>query len=74
MNGISGLFGGGAPKDNSAELMKAQQRRTLAELAAQQAQIDQGGATGGGRGGSRMLTFLNQNPDKLGGSSKFGSA
>lgn len=70
---ISSIFGGG--KDNSAEMLKAQQRRTLAELASQQAQIDMAGASGGGgRRGSQMLTYLNRGGDVLGGSSKFGSA
>ncbi len=51
------LFGGGANKRK----MEAQQRQSLAALAAQQSQIDQAGASGGGTARQRgrgLLTFL----------------
>ena len=56
-------------------MLKAQQRRSLAELSKQQADIDQAGSGGGARRGSQLLTFLQRGGnDVLGGSSKFGSA
>lgn len=74
MSGVVSAIFGGAPKDNSAEMLKAQQRRSLAELASQQAQIDQAGSGGGGKRGSQMLTYLSRSGDMLGGKSKFGNA
>lgn len=73
---MSNLFG----SDSSKEAMQAQQRRTLADLARQQAEVDQAGASGGKKSGRGLLTFLNggstRSPDMLsgGGNSKFGSA
>lgn len=42
--------------------MESQQRTSLAQLAAQQASIDQGSASGisGGRRGRGLLTFMSQ--------------
>lgn len=76
MSGVARMLGfGGAGDGGQAELLKAQQRRSLAELAKQQADIDQAGSGGGAKLGSQLLTFLQRpNTDVLGGSSKFGSA
>lgn len=48
------LFGNSAKKQ-----LEAQQRKSLADLARQQGEVDQASARGGGRGyGGRLLTFL----------------
>lgn len=70
---MGGIFGG---SNKAADLQKqqaeAQQRQTLANLAAQQAETDQAAAGKTGRKtGSRMLTFLT---DTTSGNSKFGQA
>lgn len=45
----------------AAAAAQAQQRRTLAEVAAQQGQLDQATATGTRARGGRLLTYLNRN-------------
>lgn len=51
----------------AAEAAKANQRRTLAQVAAQQGQLDQATATGARAKGGRLLTFINQNGAPLSG-------
>jgi hypothetical protein len=58
---IGGLFGGGQSKQIKLqqEQAAAAQRSQLAQLARDQAEVDQARATGGrGARGSRLLTFL----------------
>lgn len=70
---MGNLLGG---SDSGSKIAKqqaeAQQRRQLADLARQQAEVDQASAGKTGRKtGSRLLTFLNLSGD---GASKFGDA
>lgn len=63
------LTGGAARKQQKAQL-ESQQRKSLADLAKQQGDIDQQTSTGGkGRAGRGLLTFLSGE-----GQSTFGSA
>ncbi len=66
---MGGLFGGKSGAGDLRRQQESNQRRQLADLARQQAEVDQ--ATGGKAGrktGSRLLTFLSGNGvDKLGG-------
>lgn len=69
---MGSLFGSNKAADLQKQEAERQQRRTLANLAAQQAETDQASAGKTGRkSGSRMLTFLT---DNAGGNSKFGQA
>ncbi|MCJ8143821.1 hypothetical protein MKI84_12930 [Ancylobacter sp. A5.8] len=75
---MSSVFGGGSStkasvnaSNRAAELSRQQaaaaQRRQLADMARQQAEVDQAKASGGGQRGRRLLTFLA--PPTLGGGS-----
>lgn len=65
---MDALFGGAARKQQKAQL-ESQQRKSLADLAKQQGDIDQQTASGGrGRTGRGLLTFLSGD-----GQSTFGS-
>lgn len=59
---MTALFGGGSNKaaDLQKQQLEAQQRRSLADLARQQGEIDQAAASPTGRksGGRGLLTFL----------------
>uniref|UniRef100_UPI003BAA7005 hypothetical protein n=1 Tax=Stappia sp. TaxID=1870903 RepID=UPI003BAA7005 len=57
---VSNLFGGGNKSAKiAAEQSAANQRRSLAQMAAQQAEADQAASTPGGRRfGSKLLTYL----------------
>jgi hypothetical protein len=67
------LFGGGSSNNAGLQLQQdqaaAQQRRTLAEMARQQAETDQAASGKVGRkSGSQLLTFLSgEGINKLGG-------
>lgn len=64
------LGGSNKGQDLAKQQAEAAQRRTLADLARQQAETDQAGATKTGRKqGSRLLTFLSGE-----GNDKFGQA
>ncbi len=72
---MGGILGGGS--DEGAKIAKQQaeqqQRRTLAQLAAQQAETDQAAAGKTGRKtGSRLLTFLSDTSLSGTGNDKFG--
>lgn len=55
---ISSLFGGG--NSDAVAQEQANQRRSLAQLASQQGELDQAAATGSSRArGGRLLTFVN---------------
>ncbi|QCM10086.1 hypothetical protein CFBP6625_06780 [Agrobacterium tumefaciens] len=75
---MGGLMGGGSKASKqAADLQKqeaaANQRRTLADLARQQAEVDQSAAGRTGRkSGSRMLTFMNETYLSGSGNDKFG--
>lgn len=76
---MGNLLGGGSNKaaEKSQQLQQseaeAQQRRTLAQLAAQQAETDQAAAGKTGRKtGSRLLTFLTDSSFSAAGGDKFG--
>lgn len=75
---MGGLMGGGSKASKqAAELQKQEaasnQRRTLADLARQQAEVDQSAAGRTGRkSGSRMLTFMNETYLSGSGNDKFG--
>ena len=61
---MGGIIGGGSNSGDIKRQQEAQQRRQLADLARQQAEIDQSKATGGGgprKSGSALLTFLSGN-------------
>ena len=71
------LLGGGSKEAANLQKQEAasQQRRTLADLARQQAEVDQ--ATSGKTGrktGSRMLAFMNESFLSGSGNDKFGQA
>lgn len=67
---MDALFGGGRARAQRAqqEQLEAQQRQQLADLARQQAEVDQGAAQPAGRRvGRGLLTFLNgQGQDTFG--------
>lgn len=68
---MANLLGGGKGGDLAKQQAEQQQRRTLAELARQQAEVDQASAAPTGRKtGGRMLTFLTglsgEGPNKFG--------
>lgn len=77
---MGGMLGGGSKASKQAQQLQkqeaeAQQRRTLADLARQQAEVDQASAGRTGRKtGSRMLTFMNETYLSGSGNDKFGSA
>lgn len=54
---MEALMGGGARKA-AAEQQASQQRRSLAELAKQQGEVDQAASTGKKAKGRGLLTFL----------------
>lgn len=67
MGDLLKLVGLGGDDDAAAEAAaQANQRRTLASIAAQQGQIDQATATGARAQGGRLLTFLSGNADLSG--------
>lgn len=78
---MGALFGGSKSSDKAAELSRQQaasaQRRQLADLARQQAEVDQAKASGGAQKGRRLLTFVDSQATLGGasdGSSSFGSS
>lgn len=57
MGGVMDMLSGGAAR-RQRQQMEAQQRTSLAQLAAQQAEVDQSSGTGGRKRGRGLLTFV----------------